>query len=545
MKTQLITAAVGVIAIGVISYFLLIDDPTKDFSEDQKNGWRLMKTAQTLCLAGDSLSISLDLQSDFTAGANASAGGNKQNLSGALGYMDEQIRSIQDEKIRDCLAEYMPDIKACMLNQCGSARLPKAVEFQFSYTPTIDNNFISHDLVYFGLQNRQNKRKLVKQNDGFYVDSIEFPDKGKTLNAIISPITVDGHIGNQSEIKFRLKQSANIDANPQPFTRYNCSPENGCQLDQLAPHLFDWEALVQHSPQSPLSLFAKAYAQDSKQHYWSIPSLENLQHNPAAQTLGYTTFTLQASSPLNIDADAYYYDIRVNGIYAYENGAPGEYRVQPYNADAPLKLTFGLQNLNFSGIDSGCDAISVELTFLKNQQPLPTKLLLQRSYVALRDAAEKKMVVGDVTWHWSGEYARADNDFDYEVFIISEQIDKHLNFDGKSADMLSAVGRLNKIKREFEATNTQFNGQPVVAVLRPPLTKVSYGLVAGLIQQNGQINFTLDKATAYALGDFLVAERNNNREIKRIVHPDKYIYKIRGSDEFMSSPPICPGEGII
>lgn len=546
MKTRNLLLLLGVAALAVVVYFLWPEPDTKmELSDDQKNGKLLMQTAQQLCLSGESATAGLNLESIYESGFKLQAGGEREKVRGAVNYLDEKIRNIQDEQIRACLEGYKEQIKACMLGDCSQANVPRSVDFQFYYEALPGSQFISEDEVYFGIKYRENKRKLTKQpppND-FYVDSIEFPDKGEEIQAVISPASLDSHLGQGNEIRFVLKRAEHLPARGERFTRYRCSAGQGCKLDETAPVLLEWLPLASTQGGIAVQLFPSAYAQPATSEHWAIPSLEYLRTSEAAREIGYTEFSISADQP--VDADAYYIDISVNGQRADENGVEGAFRARDLQPGTPFSFEFGLQNLSFSGGDSGCDTISVEINFLKNGEPHGDPVTLQRSYVALRDAAPVDREAGGMNWRWSGKYVRAESRYDNEVFIGSIAVADNLDFEAHRREMMEAVEKMNKAKRTFDAANLSFEGHPVIAVIRPPLTKISYGLAAGLVENNGQVRFTFERSVASRLADFLLEARASTPSIRPVVHHKKYIYTIRGSADFMQSPPICPGEGII
>ena len=103
-------------------------------SADELKGLRLLRLAQETCLAGETsdVAVNIDLKTDYLTSFKQLSGVHKDKARGAINYVDEKVRSIVDKDIRECLQKHMPQIQACLLGDCSSAALPKAIDFRFT-----------------------------------------------------------------------------------------------------------------------------------------------------------------------------------------------------------------------------------------------------------------------------------------------------------------------------------------------------------------------------------------------------------------------------
>ena len=95
------------------------------------------------------------------------------------------------------------------------------------------------------------------------------------------------------------------------------------------------------------------------------------------------------------------------------------------------------------------------------------------------------------------------------------------------------------MKRDFDGLGLNFEGRPLVAVMRPPLTQLSYGLAIGMVEETQQIRFTYDRDTAIRLKEFLLKQRAQGGKYRSTIAHDTFLYSIRGDKSYMASPPVC------
>jgi hypothetical protein len=511
-------------------------------SADELKGLRLLRLAQETCLAGETsdVAVNIDLKTDYLTSFKQLSGVHKDKARGAINYVDEKVRSIVDKDIRECLQKHMPQIQACLLGDCSSAALPKAIDFRFTYQPLRDNPYLEKNLVAFGLENRPDNHTLILQpGKGYYVDSIPLLSQGKKRNAAIFGVVRESYVPAYDEnIKFCLSRSA---ATPDTsnYTLYHCKQGEGCQHEGTSPKWFelcgsDAIGLGDFSFPFIRSAYAQAEAKE-----WAIPELKVLRQREDLFGIGYTHFKLEATSAMNKDYDGYYYDIAVNGWKANINGLAGSFRAQSHDFAKPITIEFGLQNLNFSGINDGCDDIALTLNFVKDGETVGTPITLRRSYVALRDARVKEMDADNIHYRWTGKYQRAPKMYDTEVFVSSILVASNLDFQGNRLAIEDAKEKISGMKRDFDGLGLTFEGRPLVAVIRPPLTQLSYGLAIGMVEETQQIRFTYDRATAKRLQQFLLEQRARGGDYRATIAHDTFLYSVRGDKSYMASPPVC------
>jgi len=542
-NTLIIITAALLIAVALFVFYNDGDTDNDDsLTTDEQKGLRLLKVAQEACLSGvsEDAGVDINLETDFLTSFKAGSGVHREKARGAVNYVNEQVRSIVDQDVRDCLQKHMPQIQACLLGDCDSASLPKSIEFQFTYQPVRDSPYLMQDFVAFGLENRPDNHVLFKQpGKGYFVDSIPLFAENKKRNAAIFGVVRESYVPAFDEnTKFCLRRSRQTPSDGS-YTLYHCKQGQGCQHESTTPRWFEFcetAASNRYDFLSPLvgTVHAQAGSED-----WAIPSLKVLQEREDLFGIGYTHFKVEAAEAMNKDYDGFYYDITVNGRKANINGLQGSFRARSHDFSKPISIEFGLQNLNFSGVKDGCDEISLTLNFVKDGESVGEPVTLRRSYVALRDARVKDIGSGGIQYRWSGKYQRAPKMYDTEVFISSILIAKNLDLEGNKAAIESAKQNISAMKQDFDSLGLVFEGRPLVAVIRPPLTQVSYGLAIGMVEETQQIRFTYESSTAKRLKAFLLEQRSRGGKYKSTIAHDTFLYSIRGDESYMASPPVC------
>lgn len=512
-------------------------------SADERRAVQILQLAEASCLSGQSTNagFKLDISTDLLTQLSAASGINRDSSRGAVNYLDEQIRLVADEKIRDCLQQYMPQVRDCLLGDCNASALPGNIEFEFTYKIPENIPYLYENQVAFGLQNRLSNRILLSQpSTHYYVDSVALIPEGKKKTAAIFAVAKESYeTDTDHSVRFCLQRAANIDPAANPLTRYHCNETQGCRHDELTPIWFSFCNGNNHSLFNlDFSPITSSHAAETDRA-WVIPSLATLKKRDDLFGIGYTHFQLQTLSPLNVDADGYYLDLAVNGRETRVNGLPGNFSATAHDFSQPLSIDFALQNLNFSGKRNGCDQISLTLHFVKNGELTGEPVTLGRSYVALRDAREKDITHDGITYRWNGSYVRAPREYDTEVFISSILISKTLEFAANQQRIERAQQDISAMKTAFDQLGLMFEGKPLISVIRPPLTQISYGLAIGIIEDTQQVRFTFDNATATRLKTFLLQQRERGNPYRQIIKSDSFLYSIRGDKSYMASPAVC------
>ena len=162
-----------------------------------------------------------------------------------------------------------------------------------------------------------------------------------------------------------------------------------------------------------------------------------------------------------------------------------------------------------------------------------------RSYVSLRDAREKQLKVGATNLSWQGIYRSASKEYDSEVFVNSVFVNETLQF-AENIDAIKDTQQvMSKMKAKFDQAGLTFQGQTLVAVIRPPLTQISYGLAVGIVEETGQIRYTFSSTMASELKSYLLALREQGQKYRNIIRKDSFIYTLRSAKSYSQSPAIC------
>jgi hypothetical protein len=272
---------------------------------------------------------------------------------------------------------------------------------------------------------------------------------------------------------------------------------------------------------------AVAYADEkskgSVQPGWRVPSLQTLSN--MKEKVGFTRFLIQSGPlPSLSEADSFTYYIKVNDTPIYVNGAPREDMVEPFKASKGVNFAFGLENLNFSGADRGCENISVLFEFRKQDQVIQ-RAEVARRYAALRDAEREELQsTGGISFSWSGNYVKPLREDKFEVFIRS------------TPDVKEAAD----IKRRLDKAKVRFQDQEVVGVVRPPLDNNEYGIVVGLLQPTGQVRFTFDEQTASRLLMWVTGGASHPN-LSSIIHRGAFVYPMKPGDSGVGRYGACSG----
>ena len=138
---------------------------------------------------------------------------------------------------------------------------------------------------------------------------------------------------------------------------------------------------------------------------------------------------------------------------------------------------------------------------------------MKRSYSALRNA--EPLVLSPVntkpepTFIWTGDYVQPVAKGKFEIFVYSST---------KKNEVLQQRAALDDY-------GTEFDGRPVVGVIRPPLgSSPYYGLVLGLLRETGQVQFTFDDTTSQRLCRFALDVREVARG-QAVIDVDVFRYE--------------------
>lgn len=352
----------------------------------------------------------------------------------------------------------------------------------------------------------QNYPLLPTESIGRKIGQYELKERslkhiGDQYQALFKRKVLDSFVGMPGDIpKFNI---CFIRAAPGPISAKFACDGTSCKLDELSKNIKGCDA-----PQTHLDwrLFGQAYASavfaSSTAIGWITPSLDTLKENYQQQRNTYVEFVVAAEKLLLPETvDAYSYQLTVNEQPVFINGWTEAETISTLDPNQPFQLSFGLQNLDFSGADFGQENLQLTLTFYAAGEKIRTDII-NRNYIALRTVQPFSTVENDVHYRWSGQQYFGLSD-GFEVFIWSST---------------NAEEIVQRRKKFFDEANLTYQGGKVVAVVRPPLSNnKNYGLVLGLVDGAGRIDFTFPKATATEIATWL---RTDVAPLKTAVRPE-------------------------
>jgi len=339
--------------------------------------------------------------------------------------------------------------------------------------------------------------RLIGSRIGYYeLKERRIKQPGDKFDARVKREVLSSFIGQlddipQFDLCFHYESVGPVEAS------FECDTAS-CRIAPLSKNI---AACTPATADSSWQLFRQAYANDNAMG-WITPSLATLKENFDSKQHTYVEFSIRADDlKLPPKVDSYSYQLEVNQQPVFIDGWTEAETTTGLDPAQPFTLNFGLQNLDFSGADFGREQLQLRLTFYSDGDVVRTDII-QRHYVALRTVHTISDVVNDVLYTWSGQqhFGKSDG---FEVFIWS------------SSDAAELVERRKKF---FDDANLIYQGGKVVAVVRPPLSQnPNYGLVLGLMDGAGRIDFTFPKSTAVEIASWL---RQDVAPLKTAIRPE-------------------------
>jgi hypothetical protein len=270
-------------------------------------------------------------------------------------------------------------------------------------------------------------------------------------------------------------------------------------------------------------LIPVAYADEkndaTRERGWDVPTVQTLQSMTDRERVGYTLFDVSFTPEgKTAEADRYYFALRVNDQPIYIGGlSPGLTKEQLHQG-VPNHISFGLENLNFTGEYDGYEKLALRVYFLKQDTVLYYQDL-NREYIALRDAAPiAPLQTAAGTFQWTGKYIKPMNENKYEILLSSA--------DCGDPPQKQCVDRAVNAKRQFDKMGMKMDDKGVVMVVRPPLRKPpAFGLALGVVQPTSQVQFTFNAAEAHQLCSWALGQTDQNR-MRYLIKKDLRIYEV-------------------
>ncbi|HZO99964.1 MAG TPA: hypothetical protein VFD30_06710, partial [Terriglobia bacterium] len=214
------------------------------------------------------------------------------------------------------------------------------------------------------------RENIALQPDGLYKAVCDLPARCGQFMARAYGVETESEMrvdptSPPLEISFVRSAKDPVAARTTPEVLAECDEGQNCSISKLdLGWASDGQSCSSTSREWLPRLVAVAYAleptTDQVQPGWRVPSLQTLNSMKDREKVGYTKFLIQSGPLPNLSAaDAFTYLIKVNGTPIYVDGARPEDMIEPFNPSEGISFAFGLENLNFSGADQGCENISV------------------------------------------------------------------------------------------------------------------------------------------------------------------------------------------
>lgn len=421
-------------------------------------------------------------------------------------------------------------VAATSFDQLAGRRLP--VTFAFTDVPDHQGLLNEEKLVVEPLEPSRRPAYSRPIDNGVFPDGIELPPVGRGYKAHLrfEPRTQNVNSASAQATELCIRTTHDLTGDERLISMH-CRYGDMCEFDDPALANERIRLCEQDSGWlwPDLGLIGSAHAQprSAAAKVWYAPSLRTLWERRKAgdvRGVGYTLFTLAAPPMPQLAADAFVYEVAVNGTPVHFAGLPPAAAPREFDPELGFELQFGLENLNFRGRHLGCDRLAVTLTFLKGGEPVGEPVRLQRPYVALRDAD----AITDPSWPlpitWSGRYKLPKDQWEYELIVGEDNFDwfpPGVRDDLPAEAKAAAAADQRKLEERMQWNRGWIDkqrlpgpdGTRLVGVLRPPLSikpgkpgsalaadfgqslrQLAYGIVLGLEDPaSGQVRFTFTR----------------------------------------------------
>jgi hypothetical protein len=418
-------------------------------------------------------------------------------------------------------------------NPSFADQFPNNFNLIFSLELADDTPYLARDQVRISVPAKRWANYLGLHPEGYYSEQFDTPGKTSAFYALVTRKVETGYTGQPRVTSFCLRRSDHppdkakqgtavmqCKEGDQPCGAFGADDEGLLTLSSACGRINGPEKSGSISGVSPFAnlVFGTAAAA-SQERVWSIPSLDSLLARKSANVLrdGFTIFTIQSAQKLDARADAVSLDLAVNDTPVLVEGLPAALQPYDFDPEQPVKLKFGLQNLDFDGRYAGCDTITARLQFYKGGDAVGAPLSLDLRYAALRnvEASAIQTEKGIFTWSASYEVSNPQNKrTDWRVFVRTAPRTE-------LAELQLARQQINDLGLVH---STDGHDYPVHAILRPPLHR-HWGLALGLLQPSGQIRFTFTNDEARELKKFAKQKWRESGAVRRLFDPDPDLYQ--------------------
>lgn len=374
---------------------------------------------------------------------------------------------------------------------------------------------------------------------------------GETRSGVVKPDVKLSHAGALPQARLCLRRPLvqDPDDGTQPKVLFNCPLEGQCALQGVSPAGWasdDCEVPASHAPvEPPKWAWGAAYASTHAPDSWSVPNLDVLfdrVENFPGRFVGFTEFEVRTDRLRGIDADAYSARVTANDTQILVNGEAPHSRLRPFDPARGLIYRFGLENLKFVGRADGCEGLGVSFQFYKDSAPVGDPLELTRGYAALRHAPLRRFDTAAGVFRWSGDYVAPSARNESGMFVVSALFqtgdaaseraalaflnDKRARLDGygwtiKASELGLGLGLESVLQEDVELK--------LIGKLRPPRTirdngQGAYGVVIGVQEPSGQLQFTFDREQMSVLRRFFENRRSTSRSVRADFPDEPFVF---------------------
>lgn len=541
-----------VLIFGTLGVLWFIDPDEPADPAGQEMG-QLLELIERACLSQVSESKKVKIMADLglvTGGAKAEGniGTEDEAVRGANQDLQDELQLQENSEIRECIEQYFPQ-----LFERALGLVPNPLEFRFDFAAlqTGDPSF-RDDMITLRLRSDRAvipEEYLARQPTGYFVTRLAYPaGDERYLGMVTRTVQEEVHNLEVGKSPICFQRPSPLPRQTEHYAHLSCREGAPCMLKEFTP---EWVRLcsddIAELSLPRFTLLRPAIAQDAPD-YWAIPSIETwAQRQDTLTGIGFTRFEVTTDAFRDSGAFGVETSLWVNGTPVFVDGLKPAERPVSYDGQGPFAWRFGLRSVDFQGLHAGCDELRVQLTPLLPGGDRGTPVEARRMYVSLRDAQPDELLSGSGALGWSGEYQAPQDAYENEVFMMSivyQGGDDWRTFAANARSLQEARTVIGREKRRFDALGLEFQGQRLVAVIRPPLTKPSFGLAAGIERDTGQVHFTFTRTEANALLRFLRESRDSSAEVARVVRPDIFIYSVASNTErreHPTPPGVCEG----
>ncbi|MGF1606055.1 MAG: hypothetical protein ACFB22_06915 [Rhodothalassiaceae bacterium] len=536
----------GVVIVALLVMFALrpprADTPVADTQSSAGRLQTALGFLEQLCLVDTEVlvrsGVGADLKVQIDAlGARADAEQLRRVLRGAAQTLSEDAQLSENQRMGQCMDANLERMVELLLppGERAAARLnPLETRFAMRFADPEDPAFVPDQIVMHlkGQRWVTPRMRLVRQPAGAFMTYARYPARGETVTGTLTRVLADERRGTAAKpARLCVSRPDPLTPHDQLYVAFACVEAEGCDLDETSPPLLAACAPIREVRRWP-ALLPAAHAQPVAEPVWSVPSSESWTELKAdMKDVGYSAFTIETEAFQGTGTYAVEVALSVNGRPIYEDGLAPADRPVPYDGDGPFRYDFGFRTLDLQGVRGGCDELAVSLTPLGAQQGRP--LTVRRDYVVLRPPRTLKLEAEGATVRWSGRYWRPADAFEHEVFIASVIYgDGQTVAGGDPAALAAARERIEGLKQRFDALGLSLHGDRLVGVIRPPLSRPSFGLAIGRIKPSGVLRFTFSLSDARSVKAYLEqAGQTGAPEARRILRHEPMIYAVGGHAE--------------